>query len=464
MHHLTVKNFAEWRNSARYLINKRVPPQHVRWTSATASQGDLFDALTIPISDKQNQKKFTVSKAFVSLANGLSHHRDIRKWGLMYQLLWRICNKEPQLLKIASDPLVHESMQMLKSVKRDMHKMKAFVRFCKYDEDGEHYLAWYKPDHLIVKAVAPFFQRRFAVMRWSIITPDESVSWNGNALVFGEGKILDTNPQDGLEHLWRTYYRAIFNPARVKVAAMKREMPARFWHNLPETSLIPELLAEASSRAHAMIATREGFESSALEYVPQENKSLQNLQSAAIGCKGCPLYKPATQTVFGTGNPKAKIMVIGEQPGDLEDLHGLPFVGPAGALLHQSLINVGADAADFYFTNAVKHFKYSVTNSHRMHRSPSIREVHACKPWLLAEIEAIKPKVILCLGLTAAKALISPGFVIKEARGVFEKKEDYIIGATYHPAALLRTINALKKQEMLRTFEQDIQTAHRYSF
>jgi uracil-DNA glycosylase family protein len=167
--------------------------------------------------------------------------------------------------------------------------------------------------------------------------------------------------------------------------------------------------------------------------------SLNKLRDASADCKGCDLWKHATQTVFGAGKKSSLIMLVGEQPGDKEDLTGLPFVGPAGALLDRSLEEAGIDRAKTYVTNVVKHFKWEPRGKKRIHKKPNAVEITACRPWLEAEIAVIKPRAIICLGATAAQAIIGPKFRVSLQRGEFINSElaEYLT-ATVHPSSILR--------------------------
>ncbi len=168
--------------------------------------------------------------------------------------------------------------------------------------------------------------------------------------------------------------------------------------------------------------------------------SLPKLRKAAAGCKACPLWKTGTQTVFGEGAAKAQVMFIGEQPGDVEDKAGKPFVGPAGQVLNDALEAAGVPRGDAYVTNAVKHFKWEPRGTRRLHSKPSAREVSACRPWLEAEINIIKPQMIVCLGATAAQSLLGREFRVSRQRGeVFEHELAPWVMATVHPSSLLRT-------------------------
>jgi DNA polymerase len=245
------------------------------------------------------------------------------------------------LLTVDVDDDVRELQLMQKAVRRDMHKMTAFVRFRKVEgANPEQFVAWHRPDHLIVRTMAPWFRNRFGNMRWSILTPDESAHWNLEELTFSPGAPRSEAPEgDALEDLWRDYYGSIFNPARVKVKAMKAEMPIRHWATLPEAQIIPELLAKADSRVVSMAKNQK---ISAAAWLPQTT-DIASLQQAARNCQGCELYQHAIQTVFGEGPSNANVLMVGEQPGDEEDLKGHPFVGPAGRLLNKAMIEAGLD-------------------------------------------------------------------------------------------------------------------------
>lgn len=195
---------------------------------------------------------------------------------------------------------------------------------------------------------------------------------------------------------------------------------------------------------------------SALPYLPQR-LTLSSLRKAAEYCKGCHLYQHATQTVFGEGRKSARVMIVGEIPGEKEDEMGKPFVGPAGKLLRQTIETVGIDWEDIYLTNVVKHFKFAFLHDRKMHRSPIQAEIRACMPWLSAELSVVKPQIILCLGSTAAKSLIDKNFKIRKQHGTwFTTNESIHTLATFHPSAILRTIDSNSRDEMKRFFTQDL--------
>src|SRR5580658_8385762 len=188
----------------------------------------------------------------------------------------------------------------------------------------------------------------------------------------------------------------------------------------------------------------------------QPNASLEELKAAAKKCQACDLWKHATQTVFGEGLPNAKIILIGEQPGNQEDLKGKPFVGPAGHLLDEALAEAGIDRKKVYGTNAVKHFKWEPRGKRRIHKKPSAGEIAACRPWLEAEIAALHPQIIVCLGATAAQALLGRDFRVTEHRGeMLESSLAPHVMATVHPSSILRAPDEKTRHEQEHQFLQD---------
>jgi DNA polymerase len=191
-----------------------------------------------------------------------------------------------------------------------------------------------------------------------------------------------------------------------------------------------------------------------------EPASLEALRKSAARCRDCPLWENATQTVFGEGDAHAKLMLVGEQPGDVEDKTGHPFVGPAGQVLDKALSEAGIDRARVYVTNAVKHFKWEPRGKRRLHKTPAQREIAACHQWLEREIAAVQPRLIVCLGATAAKALLGPAFRITKSRGELQRTAGLPpILATYHPSYLLRVADPEDKERTWREFVSDLKKA-----
>jgi DNA polymerase len=337
--------------------------------------------------------------------------------------------------------------------------MKAFVRFRKVvdAENQEHFIAWHRSEHRVLRQTAPFFVRRFAVMKWSILTPFESAHWDGESLRFGDGSPRSTAPEgDELEDLWRTYYANIFNPARIKLKAMRKEMPRRYWATMPETELIPDLLHEAPQRVEKMVGYSTPKLAGAAVFFPKVI-SLHTLREAAKSCQGCDIHCRATQAVFGEGPEDALAVFVGEQPGDNEDLAGRPFVGPAGQLFNESLAQVAIDRGTVFLTNAVKHFKWEPRGTRRIHSKPNAREIQACRPWLVEELQLIKPRVLVLMGNTAGQSLIGPQFRITRQRGRwFQSQWSAHTFATYHPSAVLRVPDETARAQIQGEFLADL--------
>jgi len=185
--------------------------------------------------------------------------------------------------------------------------------------------------------------------------------------------------------------------------------------------------------------------------------TLPKLIAAAKQCQGCDLYLPATQTVFGEGPATARIIMVGEQPGDQEDVAGKPFVGPAGRILDKALVDAGVDRSTVYVTNAVKHFKFVERGKRRIHAKPNSAEMAACRPWLRAEIEVIQPELVVCLGATAAQSIMGRDFRVTQSRGQFFPHDwARLVMATIHPSAVLRAIEAEQRHQQYAMLVEDL--------
>jgi DNA polymerase len=464
MHQITfAPTFAGWQQAARRALQQKLPPGEVLWQELGTDQ-PLLDLSEEIEPGAMPASKVKVPKSFVELAKRLACHAEPERWAVLYRVLWRLTHGEHQLMHVVVDPDVDTMRRMEKAIRHDVHKMRAFVRFRSVShEGGEWFVAWFEPQHHIVELNAPFFVDRFAQMRWSILTPDRCAHWDGEHLSFTTGVPRSEAPaNDAMENLWRKYYSSIFNPARVKIDAMQAEMPKRYWKNLPEAAVIPTLLREAPARVNSMMAKSRTksppVESEDFTAAPvPDTKSLSQVREAAMGCKACPLYRHATQTIFGEGSAHAKLVLLGEQPGDSEDREGHPFVGPAGKLLDRALVDAGIDRKQAYVTNAVKHFKWEPMGKKRLHKTPSPREIAACRPWLEAELTLIKPQVLVCLGGTAAKTVLGSEVRVLRDRGKFvlsDFSENTLV--TVHPSSLLRAPDEATREENYAQFVADL--------
>jgi DNA polymerase len=240
---------------------------------------------------------------------------------------------------------------------------------------------------------------------------------------------------------------------------MHKEMPRRYWSTMPETQLIPDLLAEAPKRAAAMVEQHTERFAGARGFFPQ-TISLPQLRDAARTCRGCDLYCNATQTVFGEGPENALGALVAEQPGDNEDLAGRPFVGPAGEVLNEVLREVGMDRAQLYVSGAVKHFKFELRGKKRIHAKPNARQIQACRPWIEAELRIVRPRVLVLMGSTAAQSLVGRQFKITRDRGKpFESEWSPWTIATFHPSALLRIPDEALRVQARAEFVADLTLA-----
>ncbi|HEY7811371.1 MAG TPA: UdgX family uracil-DNA binding protein [Allosphingosinicella sp.] len=438
MHTVTLEapdDFEAWRDAARALALAGVPAEAVAWR-AGASGGDLFggggDAAPLPAA---NAPAFSVPKAFVTLARSAICHSDPERFALLYALLLRI-RDQPKAMEDSAAPLLRRLERMAKEVRRDIHKMHAFVRFreVEAEEGGTRFVAWFEPDHHIVRAGSLFFARRFASMRWSILTPELCVHWDGEKITESPGATRASAPEgDPVEEVWKTYYASIFNPARLKIGAMTKEMPKKYWKNMPETALVGELIAGAQAREAKMVeVSRESIGGNV-------SIAWEGVRDEAMGCTRCPLYRTGTQTVFGEGPLDARLMFVGEQPGDQEDLAGRPFIGPAGQLFDSALGEAGIDRSAAYVTNAVKHFKWEARGKRRLHAKPNGGEIDACRWWIEQERSLIRPAVTVALGATAARSIFHRAVTISSVRGQAHPLpgggEAWV---TVHPSFLLR--------------------------
>lgn len=464
-------DFDGWRRAARSFRQAGVAPGEAEFRIGDAV-GGLFDDLSPPSGV---EPAFGVPKAFVDLAGEVILHRSVDRLDLMYRLLWRL-RDEPDLMKVVTDVDVADALERAKNVSRASHKMKAFVRFRQVEEsNAERWVSWFEPAHRVLEKTAPFFVRRYATMRWSILTPDGSAMWDGGALDFGPPATRDMAPaEDEIEEFWKTYYASTFNPARLKTKTMQGEMPKRYWKNLPEAALIPELVAQSAARTDAMVATPAAQPNQRLaKTISRMNRdhsfeegfvpsSLEELGQAMQACRRCPLWRDATQGVCGEGPKRARLMVVGEQPGDQEDLAGRPFVGPAGAVLDAALTEAGIDRDDVFVTNAVKHFKHEPRGKRRIHKTPLVSEISACRWWLDAERRLVKPKVIVTLGSTAALGVLGRKVTITKERGrAMIQPDGAQVLLTVHPSYLLRLPDQATRAAERTRFVDDLQRVRR---
>lgn len=427
-----VHSFDEWRAAARELLAHHVAPHMVQWISHK-DDGELFAHADEPGAAavvQPGSAAVRISRKLVDLLQTAACCRVPNRWAFLYLVLWRWQRGEHEVLS-GADADGAKLHAMVKAVQREEHDMHAYIRFRERrpDAGAPRFVAWFEPAHDVLPQVARHFAARMGRVTWMIATPEASVMWDGatlhstGALMRGPEEIDDAGAA-----LWLTYYRSIFNPARLNAELMHGHIPSRFWKHLPEGSAVPAMVGQA-----ARVGARQG---STIPIAPEQARPARGELAA---CRRCALWKNATQAVPGSGPDHARIMLVGEQPGDQEDLAGLPFVGPAGQLLERALNQAGLERRAVYLTNAVKHFKWEPRGKRRMHKTPAQREVDACNVWLAAEIGQVRPAVIVALGSTALKAVTgNPHAALKDVLGTPFLHQGHWVVVAYHPSYVLR--------------------------
>ena len=450
---------------ARALVRDGVRPGDVEFRDPTragdhGAAGLFGDAAPEPTPAPEGAPALALPRTLVRRLRTTSCYSDERVWRVLFSVLSRVARGERGLVDDPLDPDVVALERMEKDVRRDAHKMHAFVRFRRVEDpdarNGERFVAWYRPTHLICERESSFFRSRFPSMDWSILTPDRSAHWDGERVAFGPGAPREAAPDgDELEDLWCDYYASIFNPARVKLKAMAAEMPRKFWGTLPETRQLDALLADVPRRLEEMARTSRRRAESAAPFVPA-GADLVGLGEALASCEGCELCRDGTRAVPGRGPAAARIALLGEQPGDSEERAGRPFVGPAGEVLDAALAAAGLHRGELYVTNAVKHFRHERRGKRRIHRRPTVEHVSRCQPWLDAELRALRaggggPAALVCLGVTAARAVFGPTERAPAPGSAPVARTSRYAPATlttFHPAAILRAPDTATAEPM----------------
>ena len=464
-----IGTYAAWRDAARRLAGAGVPAADVDW-DLEGVEASMFDAALPEPGGSLN-----VPKSFMDLTRSLIPERSGQGMRVAYALLVRV-QGEPGLLSNRADHQVAQARDIAKSIHRDLHKMHAFVRFREEERQGRRaFSAWFEPEHRIEEPVADFFVNRFGDMDWRIVTPEVTLAFVDRKLTMEAVASVRPEAGDPMEQLWTTYYSNIFNPARLKPDAMRAEMPKKYWRNLPEARVIPSLIAGARARVAAMESAGPSVPApqSLRRTIPAQLKEsemttdpgpdlfgapdIPALAREASACTRCPLHGPATQVVFGEGPRDAALMIVGEQPGDREDIAGRPFVGPAGQLFDEIAERAELDRSAAYVTNAVKHFKFEQRGKRRIHQRPAASEVSACRWWLEQEMAAVDPALVVALGATALHALTGNGAGLLRRRGALEETRDgRALFVTVHPSYLLRLPDAETRERETEAFTRDL--------
>lgn len=430
-----------FRRAARALVLARVPPEAIAWS--------VGEGPTDALAADAGVGGFNVPRSLVALAETALLAREPERLTLLYRLIWRAASGE----RGREDADIARARLLSQAVRRDAHRMASFLRFREAaGPEGPHFIGWYEPAHFIVEPLAIALARAHGADRFSILTPDGAARWDGRHLALGPGADPAEAADDGaLAQYWARRCAAATGPA---------------WRNIGLDGALPLLIGETFSGTEApvMRAPRQTPLGPVRLRSPDAaaDSPLDRAAREAAGCRRCELWGPATQTVFGEGPASARIMFVGEQPGDQEDLAGRPFVGPAGQLLDRALEEVGIDRRLVYVTNAVKHFKFIPRGRRRIHQTPEAPEIIACKPWLDREREAVNPDLIVLLGASASRAVLGRPVTIGRERGRRLALPDGRAGiVTVHPSFLLRVPDEAAKAREYRAFVADLTTAAR---
>ncbi len=409
-----------WRQAARQLVLAGIEPAELAW-----SAGGVMDPLPAA------EGGFHLPRALVELAAVAFQAREPERFGLLYSLVWRAHANETLP---PDDPDLLLARRLALAVRADAHRMRTHLRFMPVPEaEGTRYLGWFAPAHFVLPANAQLIARRFPAPRWSIITPDSSAHWTGETLLFGAG-LRHPGDDETLLAWWEAHRDRVLDGATPGTS-------------VPEAEALDEVPRPPDLPALGPVV---------LPAVP--DPALGRAAKDIWACRRCPLFEPATQPVFGEGPADAPVMFVGEQPGDQEDVIGRPFVGPAGQLMDRAMEEAGLDRRTVYVTNAVKHFKFTPRGKRRIHQTPEVPEIRACGSWLDVERAQVRPRLLVAMGGTAARAVLGRPVSITRERGRPMRLEDgQDVFVTVHPSYLLRLPDAAAKAAAYAAFVSDMQ-------
>jgi len=398
-----------------------IAPSELRWTV-----GGTNDA------PADANGSFTLSRTLVALAAQAFQVREVERFALLYALVWRAHHAE-LTLSDADDPDLRIARRWALAVRADAHRMRTLIRFVRVPlGDRPHFLGWYQPDYFVLESNARLLARRDLTTGFTIVTPDGSAHQDRDGLRFGSG-LQNPGDDETLLAWWDSYYETILHTAHAGGGLPEAEELDEDPRPLDLPAIGPVVLAESQTSA------------------------TRSLAREARGCERCPLYAPATQTVFGEGPRDATVLFIGEQPGDQEDIIGRPFVGPAGQLLDTALEEAGIDRRRIAITNAVKHFKFTPRGRRRIHQPPSAQEIDICRFWLDAERTALNPTLLVLLGGSAGRAVLGRPVTVTRERGrPFKLPDGSTAFLTVHPSYLLRQPDEASRAREYAAFVRDL--------
>ena len=415
-----------WRKATRSLVLAGVAPEDVRWS--VRSHDEEGDPLP------QGQGSFGVSRSLVSLASLTIQAGDPTRFDLLYRLMWR-ANAGERVLEKTDDAEMWRAQGLAFAVRAETHRMRTMLRYLPVSEqDRTRYLGWYEPAHYVLEANAQLIARRFPALAFSILTPDGAAHWDTAELRFSAGVARQTVPDDdALQAWWQVHHAGLLQHARIGTA-------------IPEAEQLDEAPRPPDRRPLGPVVLPS-----------HPDPPLQEAMREAANCRRCHLYERATQMVFGEGPAHASVVFVGEQPGDQEDVIGRPFVGPAGQIMDRAMEEAGIDRRTVYITNAVKHFKFEPRGKRRIHQTPETPEIQACRFWLDVELVRLRPKLVVAMGGTAARALLGRAVTITRERGrPIALPDGQTAFVTVHPSFLLRVPDEDAKAREYRAFVADL--------
>ena len=438
-----------WRAAARALVLDGVPPEAIAWR--------VGEGPAAPPEGRAGG--FALPRALVALAAQAIQARDPDRFALLYRLVWRVHAGEP-VMEDRGDPDLPRARRLAFAVRAAAHRMRAELRFAPVADgvpDGEaeaggtRFLGWYAPAQFVLEANALLLARCFPALSVSILTPEASAHWDGGTggvPRFGPGVDPAAITDDAALGAFWSLYGAELVTAAGRTSA------------LPEAEALDEPLRPPDRPLPfpVVLPRRAGVAPMALDQAPAA--ALAQAAAEAAACRRCDLWEAASQTVFGEGPAAARMMLVGEQPGDREDIVGRPFVGPAGLLLDRALTEAGIDRRTVWVSNAVKHFKFVPRGRRRLHQSPDAAEAAACRFWLDVELVRLAPSVLVLLGATAARTVLGRPVTIGRERGRPVRLSDSCTAVvTVHPSFLLRLPEEAAQAREYAAFVADLRLA-----
>ncbi|WP_168791292.1 UdgX family uracil-DNA binding protein [Paraburkholderia aromaticivorans] len=469
-------SFAAWRHAARELLRQGVEPERIEWVECDSCDSAGSDSGNANAQDGSATAPVVptpaIPRELLAWLKTAACFYAPDRWSLLYRILWRWTHGERHVLdpQDADGALLDQRIQ---SVEHETSDLVALTLFRRRDPSmgPPEFVGWYEPHHDLLEQAAERFAERMGDSTWMLATPQGAAFWSGMLLRISRpaaaedehaahpcperqqqnppatqalppgAMVGEATTSEPTEALWLAYYASVFNGAPAPV-------PLRYWRTPPAGPPLPAQLARERSRLGAQRGTVTVPEMPPLEY-SAVTPPLREPTGPLPTCRRCALWRNAKQAVAGAGPARAAIMVVGEQPGEHENQHGVPFMGPAGQLLDTVLARAGLERAALYLTYAVKHYKWETLEQQRVHRTPARREVEACQYWLDHELAQVAPRVVVTLGATALKALTGAHVNLSEYLGQTIDHGGRLIVPTWHPSYALKMADGRLREDVV---------------